>query len=274
MRFSCAVLLAVATLGWAQDTPSIPTPPPAPVILENTGKPMSVPFHCTDQDIQWAGLSCSEDEPCAIFVELTAVESFGSKIFAAGNIHSAATTLYSVLLASDDAGHTWHEPHDRIRGAGLDHIQFLDNETGWVSGLQLSPLPQDPFLLVTADGGKSWRQSNIFNENRESRTGSIQQFSLTGKSGSLIVDRGPGSEGDRYELYESPDSGETWTIKEESSKALKLKRPPPASADWRLRADASSKAFQVEHRQGERWHSVAAFDVKLGSCKPEPADPK
>jgi photosystem II stability/assembly factor-like uncharacterized protein len=229
---------------------------------------MVLPFQCTAEDVQWAGLTCSEEEPCPTYLELTAVESAGDRILAAGNIHSTSVTLFSVLFASDDAGHSWREVHEHIRGAGLDRLQFLDSETGWASGQILFPLQQDPFLLVTSDGGKTWKQRPVFTESRESRFGSIHQFSFTAKdSGSLIIDRGQGSDGDRYESYESPDGGESWTIKETSSKLLVLKHPPVPSADWRVRADGPTASFQVEHRQGARWNSIAGFSVKLGVCK-------
>jgi photosystem II stability/assembly factor-like uncharacterized protein len=184
-------------------------------------------------------------------------------------------TLYSILLASEDEGRTWTEPHARIAASGLDHFQFLDTSTGWVSGLILSPLPREPFLLVTQDGGKTWRQRPILSDAAENRLGTIQQFSFAAKdSGSLIIDRGQGSGEDRYELYESPDAGENWTIKESSSKPLRLKRPPPPPpADWRVRADARTQAFHIERKTGERWNSVAAFAVKLPACKPQPVEP-
>ena len=204
-----------------------------------------------------------------MFLELTAVEAASTHIFLAGNIHSAATTLYTVLLASEDNGHTWREAADRVRGAGLDRIQFLDPDTGWASGETLSPLTQDPFLLVTTDGGKSWRQRPVFGESRESRYGSIQQFFFSARdSGSLIVDRGKGADGDRYELYESPNAGDSWDVKQTSSQPLRLRRTAAPNADWRARADARSQSFQIEHRQGTAWNSVAAFSVRLAPCKP------
>ena len=271
-QYAVVISLAMALpVLWAQDQPpaASPTPaPPPPPVLENTGKPMVLPFQCTAEDLQGAGLSCTEEEPCPLYLELTAVESLGDRILAAGNIHSTATTLSSVLLASDDAGRTWREVHEHIRGAGLDRLQSLDAETGWASGQFLSPLQRDPFLLVTSDGGKTWRQRDIFTESRENRFGSIQQFSFTAKdSGSLIIDRGRASDGDRYELYESSDAGESWTIKETSAKPLVLKRPPVPSADWRVRDDGPTASFHIEHRQGQRWTSVAGFSVKLAACK-------
>jgi photosystem II stability/assembly factor-like uncharacterized protein len=234
-------------------------------VLEYTGKPIVVPFACTLDDIQSAGMTCSDDEPCAIYLELTAVESVGTKLFVTGNIHASASTLYTALLGSEDGGRTWREVADRIRASGLDHIQFADSETGWASGQLLSPLPQDPFLLLTTDGGKTWRRQPLFSE---THYGSIQQFFFPGKTGgSLIIDQGPGADGGRYQLYESPDSGESWLIKEESNKPLKLKRTAPVS-DWRVRADGPTQAYHIERRQGDRWTTAAAFAVKLAPCKP------
>ena len=136
----------------------------------------------------WAGMSCSEEEPCPVYLEVTAAEGVGNQIFATGNLHSDTVTLYSVLLRSQDAGKTWREGFERVRGAGLDHIQFADFVNGWASGETLFPLPQDPFLLITADGGKTWRRQPIFDE---TQAGSIQQFFFSSKNeGSLIVDHG------------------------------------------------------------------------------------
>jgi hypothetical protein len=274
MRLAWAIFAMTAALAVnAQDLPpAAPPAPPAPVpppVIENTGRPMRLPFSCTDEDIQVAGLTCTEDDPCPVYLELTTVEAVGTRIFLAGNLHSPSVTLASTLLASEDAGHTWREVHERVRSAGLDRIQFLDAETGWAAGEVLSPLPQDPFLLLTSDGGKTWRQRAIFGEAAENHLGAIQQFVFTAKdSGSLIIDRGQGSDGDRYEMYESPDAGESWNVKETSTKPLKLRRPPPVATDWRVRVDAGSQAFQVERRQGERWGAVASFLVKLGACRP------
>lgn len=227
---------------------------------------MLVAFECSAEDIHSAGLACSEDDPCQIYLELSAAAATSSRMFAAGNIHAEAATLYSVLLGSEDSGHTWREVHERIRSASLDHIQFIGAENGFASGLSLSPLPQDPFLLITRDGGKSWRASAI---SSEPRIGSIVQFYFDGpKSGSLIIDRGLGADGDRYELYESQDGGDSWGIRQTSVKPLKLKSDPLANPNWRIRADAATKSFHIERRAGQRWTSESAFSVKLGVCKP------
>jgi hypothetical protein len=268
--------LLLAIPAWPQEqppalpavAPAAPTLPAVPV-LEYSGKPIVLPFHCTDEDIQWAGLTCSEDDPCPIYMELTSVAAQGARIVTAGNLHSAAVTMDSVVLLSEDSGRTWSEAHERIRGAGLEHIQFLDAETAWVGGLTLFPLPQDPFLLLTTDGGKSWRQRDI---SGESHPGAIQQFFFRNRTeGFLLVDRGPAETGDRYERYESSDGGESWTIQEAGNKPLKLKQTDTPSADWRLQVDSSTQSYRLERRQGTRWNTVAAFAVKIGACRPEAA---
>ena len=153
-----------------------------------------------------------KDAPCPVYLELGAAASAGNKYFIAGNIHSDAVTLYSVLLGSDDAGHSWREVYQRIRAAGLDHLQFLDAQSGWAGGQQLFPLPQDPFVLLTTDGGKNWRQSAVFGENSDYHFGSIQEMYFSSKTnGSLVVDRSSGGDPGPFALYESPDGGTSWT---------------------------------------------------------------
>jgi photosystem II stability/assembly factor-like uncharacterized protein len=240
-----------------------------PAVLENSGKPMVLPFTCTPDDVQWAGLSCSEDSPCPIFLELTAAASEGDRFFAAGNIHSSAVTLYSVLIGSDDAGRTWREIHPRIRGAGLDHLQFVDGDDGWAAGQQLFPLPEDPFVLLTTDGGKTWRQQPILNEDAENRFGSIVEFHFGSKTnGGVVIDHGQGDDAGRYIFLESSSGGETWQIKEESNKPLHLKLGSTEPGEWRVLADGATQSFDLERRLGDRWINRAAFAVKIGACKP------
>src|SRR3954454_1764683 len=187
MRFRVAIfaLVVSAILPLAAQDPPPGAPPPAatgptgPPVLENTGKPIVVPFQCTEEDIRLAGLTCSDEDPCPVYLELSGMESSSIRLFAAGNIHTANATLFSIILGSDDNGHTWREVHERLRASGYDRIQFIGAENGWVSGLALSPLPQDPFFLRTVDGGKTWRHSPLFTE---TKYGTIQQFHFEDKS--------------------------------------------------------------------------------------------
>jgi photosystem II stability/assembly factor-like uncharacterized protein len=209
-----------------------------------------------------------------VYLELTDLEPAGDRLVMAGNLHSAAVTLYSIVLSSEDAGRTWRESQERLRGAGLDHIQLLDFETGWISGQSLSPLAQDPFLLITSDGGRTWRRHNLFGEER---VGSIQQFWFTAKNaGELVFDHGAGSDGDRYELYESPNAGETWSLKQTSNRPIQLKHGRAGGNGYRIRADGPSKSFHVERQNAAGgWTTAAAFAVSVGACRsvPQPAPP-
>jgi hypothetical protein len=45
---------------------------------------------------------------------------------------------------------------------------------------------------------------------------------------------------------------------------------PEPNADWRIRADAGTRAFAIEHRQAGRWITLAAFSVALAPCSAEP----
>ena len=56
--------------------------------VRNIGQPMTVPFHCTDDDIAQSGLTCSEEAPCPVYLDLTAVAALGAKIFVTGNVHT------------------------------------------------------------------------------------------------------------------------------------------------------------------------------------------
>ena len=275
MRRLLAAGFTILLLAWAQSAPDKADKPAGPAILENSGKPMVPKFQCTEDDIQAAGLSCTNEEPCPVYLELSAMEPVGSQIFVAGNIHSASATLYSILLASSDNGKTWREAFERIRGATLDRILFADFERGWVTGETVQPLPRDPFLLITTSGGKSWRRQPVFDDGR---AGSIQQIWFDSRStGTLTFDRGQSEDGPRYEQYETATGGDNWMLREASEQPVKIKRMPaaPANTDWRLRADAASKSNRIEKQQGGKWSTVAAFSVALESCRPAaPKEPE
>ncbi|MBI1790405.1 MAG: hypothetical protein HYR60_22970 [Acidobacteria bacterium] len=233
-------------------------------------QPVKLRFQCTAEDIHAGGLACTEEEPCAVYLELSALEPVGSQAFLIGNIHSQTTTLYALLLASADGGKTWREPIERLPDASLDHIRFADFEYGWISGQPLHPLPHDPFVLLTNDGGKTWRRQPVFDE---PRAGSVLQMWFESRgSGSMVIDRGQSTEGMRYELYESLTGGESWMIREAAERPIPIKRMPvsPANTDWRIRPDGASKTFRIEKREAGKWHLLSSFLISLDPCKPPP----
>ena len=237
-----------------------------PPVLKNTGEPIRVPFDCAEDELQAAGLLCTETEPCAIYLELNSLAPDGKKLFLAGDLHATSGTISSILLASDDAGATWKEPAPRLRGAALDQIQIYDLEHGWAAGEIQFPLPQDPFFLVTTDGGQTWRRNAV---SEDGGPGSIQQFWFdSARHGELIVDAGRSAPGGRYATFESETGGESWMARAATTKLPVLKRAPAAGdADFRILANASGKSYEIEKRNGEKWETLASFLIEAASCK-------
>lgn len=286
MRRSSLSLLLIALIALAQE-PQTPKPPPAPAPQEPSattqtppnpppvrqpliysGKPLKLEVGCGDEDIASFGLTCSPDEPCNVFLELVGVDVLpGDRIFLTGNLHSDTVTMWSILLTSADAGKSWIEPLDRIKSTGLEQIQFVDLEYGWISGQQLLSLPRDPFVLLTNDGGKAWRKRPL---SSEPRVGAVETFNFESRTtGQLLVDRTQtGDSGGRHELYETNTGGDTWSLREISAKPLKLKRPRVPIAGWRLRADGRTKTFNLEKQAGARWQVITSFLIQTGECKP------
>jgi hypothetical protein len=242
--------------------------------LENTGAPMRVPFQCSEEEMGAFGLTCPSGHPCPVYLELAAVASSSSRIFITGNLHAESVTLFSILLASEDDGKTWYEPHERIRASGLEQIQFFDLENGWIGGEQLGAVPRDPFLLVTQDGGKLWRVAPVY---EESRAGAIDLFHFDSKThGRLWVDRTMAGEPERrYELLESQTGGESWMLRAMSGRRIEGQpSEAPAAAGLRLRTEEASQSYRVEKQTGERWQPLASFLVRVGECRePEPPAP-
>ncbi len=234
-------------------------------LMENLGKPMRVPFTCSEEILRAFGLTCPQRQPCPVYLELAGVEAVGNRIFAGGNLHTESATIESVLLGSDDGGKTWLEPHERVRGAGIDQIRFFDLENGWAAGQTLGTIPRDPFFLITADGGKTWRARPI---TEESRAGAIDSFRFDSRTHGVVwIDRGPAAPGgNRWEAYETTTGGDTWFLREGTSKAPGAENPPLPV--WRVTADARSNAFRIEKQAAAgRWQPVAGFLIGAGECR-------
>jgi photosystem II stability/assembly factor-like uncharacterized protein len=241
-----ALLLALAISSSAQ------TP------LQNNGRPMRVVYECTAADTQAAGLGCSEDDPCPVYLELSNVDALGAKIFVTGNLHTPMATLDSILLASEDSGTTWTEPHPRIHSSGLDQIQFVDSQHGWISGANLQGAPRDPFFLITTDGGMTWRERPIFEETRVS---AIESFSFdTPLHGTVFVDAT--LDNGMHEIYQTQDGGNTWTVQPGAAKAKQH-----TASGWRVRTDGASHSYVIEQSESNHWQKVASFLVNIASCK-------
>lgn len=219
--------------------------------------PVELSYACSQSDIDSFGLSCSPDEPCAVFLELSSAETSGDRIFVTGNLHTETTTLYGILLESDDNGHSWTEPLPRMRAAAIEQIEFLDFAHGWISGESIEPLPRDPFLLITSDGGKTWHKKSIFDD---SRFGAIGQFWFDSPtSGRMVVDHS-----EKHDIYETNTGGESWELEESSNQPVTLKGRRLV-ADLRLRPDGS--VFHLERRGDPQWQALASFKIHIADCR-------
>lgn len=232
-------------------------------VLRNDGQPIRVPFACTSENLDWAGLACADDDPCSIYLELNTVAAAGRKVFLAGDLHAQSATLSSILLASDDGGLTWKEPAPRVRGAALDQFQFYDAQHGWTSGETVYPLARDPFFLITSDGGESWRNRAVTDEGGP---GSIQRFVFDSpQHGQLLVDGGKGAEGGRYKRYESDTGGDSWSIRSATDAAPKMPVMPVLDPEYRIAA--GKDVYRIEKRAGGKWSTLATFAVSAATCK-------
>jgi hypothetical protein len=245
-------------------------------------EPYRVPFMCAEDDLQSAGMSCSENDACPIYLEVSSIAPDGRKIFLTGNLHSTSATISSILLMSEDSGSSWKEPSPRIRASALDQLQFYNLQDGWAAGETQYPLPRDPFFLITSDGGSSWRQVSV---GEDGMPGAIQRFWFdTAQHGELSIDAGRTSPAGRYLSYETETGGSSWTLQGKGDQLPKLRSAPPSpdNPDWRVRASRDGKSYAVESRNGDSWTPISSLAIEVATCtgkadelkEPEPDQPQ
>src|SRR5580698_9720896 len=60
---SLSLLLLIGLIAAAQELP----------LLTNNGEPMRVSYGCVGADLQWAGMTCGEGDPCPVYLELGSI---------------------------------------------------------------------------------------------------------------------------------------------------------------------------------------------------------
>jgi len=227
-----------------------------------------LPAECSNELMESLGLFCPADSPCPVYLQLSSVEFVQGKLFLAGNLHTQAVTISSVLLASDDGGLTWREAAERIPQAALDRVVFYDEEHGWAAGHILDGgRPRDPFFLLTTDGGRFWRRRPVFDD---ARPAVIEDFWFdSDRSGILLIKELAGGEaGAQYTQFETMTGAESWMIREVSSRPIRVRRRPAprTGMGWRIEADGTRGVWQVQKRTESGWANAVEFLIDSGAC--------
>ena len=238
-----------------------------PVKLVYAGKPVVVPLDCAYAYFEQAGIVCSNNTPCELFLELAAVEAAGEHIFVVGNVHTVSATIASIMLLSEDAGKTWYEPVNRHAGGVLEHIQFMDKNHGWAVGQQRALNSSfKPLLLSTYNAGKRWQHYPV--SRNDDHTGTILDLYFdTEEHGLMIVNRGI-SATDPFELYESMNGGRSWLIRQITNYKPRLRNRPAGLPDsnWRILADLDTTNYRIEQHRENGWSTRSRFATNLGAC--------
>ena len=172
--------------------------------------PVHVDYTCTQEDFDSFGLTCSEPQPCAVFFEISAVDAFGSRIVVAGDIHTATTTFYGVLLTTEDGGDSWYEPSRACvppRSNSFNHRRTrLAQRTTPGTAAEGSILPDhDP------KAEKTGAQRPLFGE---TRFGAIAHFRFeSALTRRLIFDDSVGK-ATHQELYATMNGGENLEMRQ------------------------------------------------------------
>ena len=213
------------------------------------------------------GMSCTEDEPCAVYLELTAVESAGSKLFVSQAICTPArTTLWSILLTSEDNGQSWKRTIQQVawRGTRTDTVPRLSPPAS-SPDTRPARLPKDPFFLRTSDGGKTWSRLPLF---EDGAVGLIEQFRFESATrGTVAVDRGRPGVGryvQRWRRKTAQNPGPSGNLAADAPAS----GPPAIPRRWfESSPNANPKSFRIERRESGAWRTAAAFFVAAGACQ-------
>lgn len=265
--------------------PDINLPEPPPIILgqeeEPEGPPegttvyegpvISLSTVCDIDRLEYAGIRCSEDRPCELYLELVSVAAEGSWMVLAGEVHTADATYESVVLASQDGGVTWTESADRIAAGGIESISIVDAQTAFVAGQQGDTATGElPFLLVTDDGGESW-ETRMVVTGGEKVEGLVVAFQADGASHGYLILEQLAATGDPYRLYETYNGGRSWSIRQISADKPQIPGPRLAlkTEDWNVRPDSASGEFVIAKRSSSAlsgWADQGRFAGTVGSC--------
>ncbi len=246
--------------------------PPENAVQVYSGEHIILPLTCERERLEYAGLLCTDSRPCDLSVDWTAVASSGEIVVLAGEIYNARGALESVVLVSADEGQSWTESAERVPAAGMTQVQFTDAEHGWVGGQQGDVATgQKPFLLATADGGKSWKRRLLLS-GEESRHGVVLEFRFDSPDHGFVVLEKIAAAGDPYELHETHNGGRSWNTRQIVSERPVIpggRFRNVREEAWRIVEGPHGEDWLIEHRsdaEPDGWAQRASFAANLGRC--------
>ncbi len=234
-------------------------PPPPPTY---SGDPVRLPAACASLD---EGI-CTASRPCPLSLELLGVAEIGERLIVFGDQRTTESNAASVLFASDDRGLTWVRAAEPVAGAALERAAFPDAEHGFIAAYEdQGGVALQPFLLVTADGGMSWRRWDV-SPGAGGRFGSIVDMRFDSpKHGQVVVERSA-AVGDRFERYETFNAGRSWSIRQLSSDRPRIPGGLRMVEEPAWRVAHGPNEWRIENRVGDDWALVARFAEALGHC--------
>lgn len=265
--------------------PDIVLPEPPPIVLgqelEPEGPPegttvydgpvISLSAVCDVDRLEYAGIRCSADRPCELFLELVSIASEGDWMVLAGEVHTSEATYESVVLTSKDGGARWTESAERISAGGIESISIIDAQTAFVAGQQGDTATGEiPFLLVTDDGGVSW-ETRMVETGGEKVEGLVVGFQADSTSHGYLTLEQLAATSDAYRLYETYNGGRSWSIRQISAERPQVPGPRLAvkTENWSVQPDSSSGEFLVAKRTSSApsgWADQSRFAGTVGSC--------
>lgn len=151
-----------------------------------------------DGDRQWAGrgpaaITCGRDIPTCIV---------------AGAMVDPAGVAHATVFVSSDGGDTWTSTLSSAAPSGLSSLTCAPGDVCLAGGASCDPVCA-PVILVSADGGVTWVQAQITEDDTTTlatEASVVQSLSCSTSSECLATVGEPWS----YGLLRSSDGGETW----------------------------------------------------------------
>jgi len=220
MRWSFVFVVLAATVGCAEDDPSIPFT--GHWVVSGSGTTASLRgLHIVDADVAWASgsggtflrtvdgggdwkIGSVPGAEALDFRDVYAWDRNRALVLSAG--------LPARVYRTDDSGETWRLTYDNeTPGVFFNAVSFWDPERGIAVG---DPIDGRFLLIRTGDGGRTWDELPL-----ESRPEALEGEANFAASGTCMTVSGSdtvwfGTGGPAARVFRSTDAGSSWTVAE------------------------------------------------------------